>query len=57
MNLFIDNKLNNIEQNNNFLKKIENEKKYMIKLTNLNNKIVDAYLKIDGKKGSIQNNT
>ena len=51
VNLVIDNKLNNIEQNNNFFgTKIENEKKYIIKLTNLNEKIVDAYLKIDGKK-------
>lgn len=51
INLIIDNKLNNIEHNNNFFEtKIENEKKYIIKLTNLNDKIVDAYLKIDGKK-------
>jgi hypothetical protein len=50
VNLIIDNKLNNIEQNNFFETKIENEKKYIIKLTNLNDKIVDAYLKIDGRK-------
>jgi hypothetical protein len=51
VNILVNNNLNKITQNNNLFETyLYNESKYIIKITNLNSKIVDAYLKIDGKK-------
>ena len=51
INLLVDDTINKIEQvNDTFETRMYNESKYMIKITNLNNELVDAYLKIDGKK-------
>ena len=51
VNIIVNNQIKEIEtKNNQYVTYLENKSNYEIQLSNNNNKIVDAYLKIDGKK-------